>query len=267
LNPADNLEEFKAISDEDLEYLEREARRAAATGRAVIAGFGGSSFGDVAQVPGVGLKHPKGIRDVAEWYVSTAARRDYVHAVFAGQCEIALANLARIAARVADLVDVVYICGTDFGTQNSSFCSPGTFRELWMPYYLRVNEWIHRNTRWRTFKHSCGAVAKFIPAFIQCGFDILNPVQCLAAGMEPGELKRKYGRDLVFWGGGVDTQHVLPFGTPQQVREQVLRRCEIFAEGGGFVFNAIHNVQARTPVSHIVAMINAVREFNGMQPI
>jgi uroporphyrinogen-III decarboxylase len=136
-----------------------------------------------------------------------------------------------------------------------------------MPYYLRVNEWIHRNTRWRTFKHSCGAVAKFIPAFIQCGFDILNPVQCLAAGMEPGELKRKYGRDLVFWGGGVDTQHVLPFGTPQQVREQVLRRCEIFAEGGGFVFNAIHNVQARTPVSHIVAMINAVREFNGMQPI
>jgi hypothetical protein len=267
LNPADNLEEFKAISDEDLEYLEREVRRAAITGRAVVASFGGSSFGDVAQVPAVGLKHPKGIRDVAEWYISTAARRDYVHAVFAGQCEIALANLARIAARVGDLVDVVYICGTDFGTQNSSFCSPRTFRELWMPYYLRVNQWIHRNTRWRTFKHSCGAVAKFIPAFIECGFDILNPVQCSAAGMDPEMLKEKHGRDLVFWGGGVDTQHVLPFGTPQQVREQVLRRCEIFAEGGGFVFNAIHNVQAGTPVSHIVAMINAVREFNGTQPI
>ncbi|MGD0499957.1 MAG: uroporphyrinogen decarboxylase family protein [Bryobacteraceae bacterium] len=267
LNPADNLEEFKPVSEEHLDYLEREAHRAAATGRAVIASFGGTALGDIANVPGVGLKRPKGIRDVAEWYVSTAARRDYVKAVFAGQCEIALANLARIAARVGSLVDVVNICGTDFGTQNSSFCSLATFRDLWLPYYRQVNDWVHAHTRWKTFKHSCGAVSKFIPAFIESGFDILNPVQCSAAGMDPETLKREHGRNLVFWGGGVDTQQVLPFGAPAEVREQVLRRCEIFAEGGGFVFNTVHNVQARTPVTQILAMVNAVREFNGLPPL
>ncbi|MCX6625774.1 MAG: methyltransferase, partial [Acidobacteria bacterium] len=87
------------------------------------------------------------------------------------------------------------------------------------------------------------------------------PVQCSAAGMDPELLKKKYGPRLVFWGGGVDTQHVLPFGTVEEVRRQVLRRCEIFAPGGGFVFNAIHNIQAGTPVANIVAMIDAVHEM------
>jgi hypothetical protein len=258
LDPADNLEEYGPVSEEELAHLEREARRAAGTGRAVVANFGGTSFGDIALVPGVGLPDPKGIRDITEWYVSTRARRDYVHAVFAGQCEIALANLERIAARVGPLVDVVNICGTDFGTQTSSFCSVGTFRELWMPYYSQVNNWIHKNTPWKTFKHSCGAVERFVPSFMEAGFDILNPVQCSASG-----LKRKYGREMVFWGGGVDTQQVLPFGTPDQVCEQVLRRCEAFYKDGGFVFNTVHNIQARTPVENIIAMIRAVGDFNG----
>jgi hypothetical protein len=263
LDPADNLEEFKPISEEDLAHFEREARRAAATGRAVVAAFGGTGFGDIANVPAIGLPRPKGIRDIAEWYISTASRRDYIYAVFEGQCDIALANLARLAPRLGDLVDVVYICGTDFGTQTSSFCSPATFRSLWMAHYRRINDWIHANTRWKTFKHSCGAVAKFLPLFVESGFDIINPVQCSAAGMDPETLKQKYGRELVFWGGGVDTQQVLPFGGPQEVREQVLRRCEIFAPGGGFVFNAIHNIQAGTPVAQIAAMLSAVREFQG----
>ena len=263
LNPQDNLEEYTAISEEELSHLEVAARRAAATGRAVIASFGGTSLGDIAIVPGAGLKHPQGIRDITEWYISTRTRRDYMHAVFAGQCEIALANFEKIAARVGDLVDVVYICGTDFGTQQSSFCSVATFRELWLPYYRRLNDWIHQHTGWKTFKHSCGAVEKFLPCFIEAGFDVLNPVQCSAAGMDPEHLKRAHGERLVFWGGGVDTQQVLPFGTPAQVREQVLRRCEIFARDGGFVFNPVHNIQARTPVENIVAMVEAVREFNG----
>jgi len=262
LNPADNLEEYTSISEEELAHLECTARKARATGRAVVASFGGTAFGDIAFVPGVSLKHPKGIRDIAEWYMSTRSRRDYVQAVFAGQAEIALANLTRIAPRLGDLVDVVNICGTDFGTQNSSFCSVATFRELWMPYYRRVTDWIHRNTRWKTFKHSCGAVEKFIPSFLESGFDILNPVQCSATGMEPETLKQKYDRGLVFWGGGVDTQQVLPFGTTQKVREQVLSRCQIFSRNGGYVFNAVHNIQARTPVENIIAMVNAVREFN-----
>jgi uroporphyrinogen-III decarboxylase len=263
LNPADNLEEFTPVSEPELDHLERAARTAASGGRGVIASFGGTAFGDIALVPGAGLKRPKGIRDVTEWYVSTRSRRDYIHRVFSGQCDIALANLERIAERVGDAIDAVYICGTDFGTQTSSFCSVATFRELWMPCYRRVNDWIHANTRWKTFKHSCGAVEKFLPSLIECGFDILNPVQCSAAGMDPGHLKATYGDRLVFWGGGVDTQQTLPFGKPAEVRDRVLRRCEVFSRGGGFVFCSIHNVQAGTPVENIVAMLDAVHEFNG----
>jgi len=263
LDPRDNLEEFGPISEEELTHLEKEVRRTAATGRAVVANFGGTSFGDIAHIPGVGLKKPRGIRDITEWYISLIARPDYVRAVFEGQSRIALMNLERIAARAGDLVDVINICGTDFGTQSSSFCSVDTFRDLWMPYYKQVNEWVHRNTGWKTFKHCCGAIEPFIESLIECGFDILNPVQCSAVGMDPEHLKRRYGERLVFWGGAVDTQSVLPFGTPAEVREQVLRRCQIFSRGGGFVFNTVHNVQARTPVENLVALIDAIREFNG----
>jgi len=263
LDPAENCEEFTELSDADVAEIASDARAARATGRAVVAGLGGTAFGDIALVPAPGLKDPRGIRDVAEWYMSTASRRDYVHAVFRRQCEVALRNLERVRAAASDLIDIVFLCGTDFGTQSSSFCSVRTFRELWMPYYQEVCGWIHKHTAWKCFKHSCGAVEKFIGPLIEAGFDILNPVQCSAAGMEPEGLKARYGDRIVFWGGGVDTQKVLPFGTPAEVREQVLRRCEVFARGGGFVFNTIHNVQAATPVENIVAMLDAVREFNG----
>ena len=234
-----------------------------ARGRAVLASVPGTALGDIALVPGPFLKHPKGIRDVTEWYVSTRSRRDYIHRIFASQCQVALANLERIHGAVGDLPDAVFVCGTDFGTQTSSFCSVATFRELYFPYYKAMNDWIHAHTGWKTFKHSCGAVEKFIPSLIECGFDILNPVQCSAAGMGPEHLKSTYGRGIVFWGGGVDTQKTLPFGTPAEIREQVLSRCEVFSKGGGFVFNSIHNVQAQTPVENVVAMLEAVHEFNG----
>ncbi|MDR3799815.1 MAG: uroporphyrinogen decarboxylase family protein [Terracidiphilus sp.] len=263
LNPEDNFEEFGAVTGEDLDHLARSTERAYATGRGVLASFGGTAFGDIALVPAPMLKHPKGIRDVAEWYVSTSSRQNYIHRIFERECEIAIGNLERIHAAVGDKVHAVFVCGTDFGTQTSSFCSVKTFRDLYFPYYKQINDWIHAHTPWKTFKHSCGSVYKFLPSFIEAGFDILNPVQCSATGMEPEQLKAVYGDRLVFWGGGVDTQKVLPFGSASEVREQVLRRCEIFAPGGGFVFNSIHNVQARTPVENIVAMIDAVHEFNG----
>jgi len=263
LNPEDNTEEFTPVSQVDIDHLARSARQARATSRGVIASFGGTAFGDIAFVPGPSLKHPRGIRDITEWYVSTSSRQDYIHKVFEHQCAVALGNLERVYAAVGDSVQAVFVCGTDFGTQSSSFCSVKTFHSLYFPYYKRVNDWIHTHTGWKSFKHSCGAVFKFLPSFIEAGFDILNPVQCSATGMDPEKLKADFGDKLVFWGGAVDTQKILPFGTPEEVREQVLRRCEIFAPGGGFVFNSIHNVQARTPVENIVAMIDAVHSFNG----
>ena len=263
LNPEDNLEEFGPLSDEDLRRFSEATKVATAKGRGVVATLPGMAFGDIALVPAPFLKRPKGIRDIAEWYITTATRRDYVHKVFSKQCEYALANLQRLHAAVGNDLDAVFICGTDFGTQSSQFCSVATFKELYAPYYKQVNGWVHRHTAWKTFKHSCGAVEPFLEALVESGFDILNPVQCSAAGMDPEHLKRTYGDRLVFWGGGVDTQKVLPFGTPEEVREQVLRRCEIFGAGGGFVFNAIHNLQARTPLRNLVAMLDALREVNG----
>jgi len=260
LNPEDNIEEFGPISEKDLQYFDEASRQAAETGRGVIATFGGTAFGDIALVPAPFLKTPKGIRDIEEWYISTLTRQPYIHSVFEKQTEFALANLAKIQARVGDRVQAVFICGTDFGTQQSTFCSVNTFRSLYMPYYKRINDWIHKNTSWKTFKHSCGAVETLIPSMIESGFDILNPVQCSAAGMEPKTLKKKYGGDLVFWGGGVDTQKTLMFGTPESVREEVLRRSEVLGRGGGFVFNAVHNIQANVPVKNVVAMFEALKE-------
>jgi hypothetical protein len=260
LNPEDNIEEFGPISEKDLQYFDEASRQAAETGRGVIATFGGTAFGDIALVPAPFLKTPKGIRDIEEWYISTLTRQPYIHSVFEKQTEFALANLAKIQARVGDRVQAVFICGTDFGTQQSTFCSVNTFRSLYMPYYKRINDWIHKNTSWKTFKHSCGAVETLIPSMIESGFDILNPVQCSAAGMEPKTLKKKYGGDLVFWGGGVDTQKTLMFGTPESVREEVLRRSEVLGKGGGFVFNAVHNIQANVPVKNVVAMFEALKE-------
>ena len=225
--------------------------------------MGGTALGDIALVPGLNLKHPKGIRDIAEWYMSTVCRTEYVKAIFDRQVEIALENFRRLYEVIGDNIDAVFICGTDFGTQESTFCSPEQFDDLWLPYYRRINDWVHMNTPWKTFKHSCGAVETLMSRFIKSGFDIINPVQFNAKGMSPAQLKKAYGKDIVFWGGGIDTQKTLPYSSPEEVREEVLRLCDIFSKDGGFVFNTVHNVQANVPIENLVAMIDAVKEFSG----
>lgn len=259
LNPDDNLEEFTPVSEADLEWFAAGADRLEATGRAILATFGGTAFGDIALVPAMWLRDPRGIRDVQEWYISTAARRDYVWTVFERQCEIGLANLARIHERVGDRPSAVFLTGTDFGTQTGCFISPRAYRDLYKPFHRQVNDWVHQNTGWRTFIHSCGAVKALIPDFIDAGFDVLNPVQCSAVGMEAEGLKASFGDRIAFWGGGVDTQQTLPFGTPDQVRAEVIDRIRTLGEGGGFVFNPIHNVQARTPAANLLALYDGVR--------
>jgi hypothetical protein len=263
LNPEDNLEEFGYISETDLEYWEGEFSRVRDSGKSIVANFGGTAFGDIALVPGMNLKHPKGIRDVAEWYMSTLMRRDYIHAVFEKQCEIAISNLQEIYDLAGDIVDVLFICGTDFGTQDSQFCSADDFDGLYAPYYKKVNSWLHENTSCKSFKHSCGAIEPLLDNIIESGFDIINPVQINAVGMDARELKKNYGDRIVFWGGGVDTQKVLSLGSPKDVEKQVLEQCEIFSKNGGFIFNSVHNVQANVPVENLVAMIEAVKKFNG----
>ncbi len=265
LNPDDNLEEFTPIEDDELQWLACEAERLRRDGdRAVLANFGGTAFGDIALVPAPFLKHPKGIRDVAEWYMSTASRFDYVYAVFERQCEIGIRNLERVYEAVGDRVDAVFITGTDFGQQQGPFISPASYRRLYKPFHRRVNDWVHQHTPWKTFIHSCGSVTAFLDDFVEAGFDILNPVQCSAAGMDAALLKRKYGDKLTFWGGGVDTQKTLPFGSPDDVRWEVRERIRTFSPGGGFVFNTVHNVQAGVPVENLLALYEAVNTCRGL---
>jgi hypothetical protein len=262
LDVNDNLEEFTPVSDKTLMHWKTVTENARATGKGVVAGLGGTALGDIALVPGMQLRNPKGIRGIAEWYMSTILRTDYIRDIFDRQSALALENLERINKAAGQNIDVVFLCGTDFGTQDSTFCSPDQFDELWLPYYRRINDWIHSNTEWKTFKHSCGAVENFMDRFIEAGFDIINPVQVSAKGMDPKHLKVTYGKHLTFWGGGINTQQTLPNGTAEQVREEVLRYCDIFAKDGGFVFNTVHNIQANVPVGNIVAMINAIKEFS-----
>lgn len=260
LRVEDNLEEFQPVSDADLAHFAREAERLyTQTDKAILASFGGTAFGDIALVPAMWLKDPRGIRDVQEWYVSTAIRRDHVYKIFERQCEIALANLAKIHAVVGDRVTAIFVTGTDFGAQTGPFISPKSYRDLYQPFHRQVNAWIHRNTAWKSFIHSCGSVRMLLPDFVDAGFDILNPVQCSAACMDPAELKAQFGNRLTFWGGGVDTQNTLPFGTPEQVCAEARERIEIFGRRGGFVFNTVHNVQARTPVENLLALYETVK--------
>ncbi len=262
LNPLDNTEEFVPFRNEEIERYKAGIGKASRSGRAAVATFAGGGLGDIALVPAPFMKHPKGIRDITEWYISLVSRKDYIHAVYDRQTDIAVENLKTLFREVGDGIDVIFLCGTDFGTQSSSFCSPETFRDLYMPYYKKMTGWIHENTSWKIFKHSCGAVFDFVPLFIEAGFDILNPVQLSAAGMDAVKLKKEYGKEITFWGGGVDTQRTLPFGSPEEVRKEVLTRLDIFSRGGGYVFNTVHNIQAKTPLENVIAMIEAVHEFN-----
>jgi hypothetical protein len=267
LSVEDNLEEFGPIADEDLEYFRREAERLhTQTDKAILANFGGTAFGDIALVPAPWLKHPKGIRDIEEWYISTVTRRDYIYKIFERQCEIGISNLEKIFAAVGNRVTAVFVSGTDFGQQNGPFISLKSYQDLFKPFHREVNSWIHKNTRWKCFIHSCGSVRALLPDFVDAGFDIINPVQCSAAGMGPEGLKKEFGDRVTFWGGGVDTQRTLPFGTPEEVRQEVSSRLKIFGRSGGYVFNTTHNVQARVPAENVLAMYETVREC-GQYPL
>ena len=249
---------FTEFSDEELAYIEKQATYLYNnTERAIIGNFGQGGLGDIAMVPGPWLKEPKGIRDPAEWYMAPILYSEYVMGIFELQTEVALRNLELYQQAVGDKIEAIFISGTDFGAQNGPFIPPDMYREMYKPFHKKINRWVHENTRWKTFLHSCGSVVAFLDDFVDAGFDILNPVQTSAAGMDPAFLKEKYGKDLVFWGGGIDTQRVLPFCSPQEVRAQVKERIEIFGNDGGFVFNTIHNIQPDIPVENLVALFEA----------
>jgi len=161
---------------------------------------------------------------------------------------------------VGDLIDI-HFTADDLSGQTSALISPALYRRMIKPRWARIIQAIKGRTKAKIFYHGCGAIEPFLPDLIEIGVDIINPVQVSAAGMEWAQLKKKYGKHLAFWGGGCDTQKVLPYGTTAEVRREVHRRIRDLAPGGGFVFNPVHNIQPLVPVENVVAMFQTAKEW------
>jgi uroporphyrinogen decarboxylase len=199
------------------------------------------------------------VRGMERLMVDLASDEDLACAVLDTMVELKLRFWEMALPRLGDLVDVVSEAD-DYATQTSQLISPRMFRRIFKPRLQTLFARIHELApHAKLFFHSDGNIRPILPDLIEIGIDILNPVHITATGMEPAALKRDFGKDVCFWGGGVETQTVLPFGTPQEVRDNVRRNVDALAPGGGYVFNTIHNIQADVPPENVVAMIEALR--------
>lgn len=172
-----------------------------------------------------------------------------------------LAGLEKICSSVGDLVDIIRL-GDDLGTNSGPFMDPEIYREVFKPRHKILTDYIKKHSKARVFLHSCGSIYRLMPDLIEAGFEIINPVQTNAFEMDPRILKKEFGKDITFWGGGADTRFVLNNARPAEVKKHVLENLEIFSKGGGFVFNTVHNILPDVPPENIIAMYEAVRDFN-----
>ncbi|MCL5098549.1 MAG: hypothetical protein M1608_13670 [Candidatus Omnitrophica bacterium] len=203
---------------------------------------------------------------ITDWLCLLLTDKQYALAILRATAERAVQNLELYLQAVGDYIDTIFISGTDFGTQKGELFNPEIFSELYVSNMKLMNDYVHKHSRAKTFYHSCGSNFNLIEYFIEAGVDIFNPVQATAARMDPLELKQRFGNRIVFWGGGIDTQTVLPNGTIDEVRNQARERIRAFARGGGFVFSQVHNIQYGVPPANILGMADAVLEY-GKYPI
>jgi len=213
----------------------------------------------VTGIAGVVYEYCWYLRGLERWFMDTVENPEFCAALLDRTLAFWLDYMTGFLREIGDLIDVVMI-GDDLTGQYGPLFSPAFYRKVVKPRQKRLVRHIKSLTKAKGWYHTCGNCVEYIPDLIDNGVDILNPVQTSAAGMDPTMLKQRFGGNLTFWGGGCDAQHVLPFGTPEEVREQVRRNMEIFKPSGGYVFNGIHNIQADVPPENIVAMFDAAYE-------
>ena len=206
------------------------------------------------------------LRRMDNFLMDLVVQPDEVERLLDALMEVHLETLDKICHWVGDVVDIIRF-GDDLGTQNGPFMDPVIYRRLFNSRHTELAAYVHSHSNMHTYLHSCGSIYQMIPDLIEAGFEILNPVQTNAADMEPRRLKKEFGNDITFWGGGIETAYVLNNGTTEEVRRMVLERLEIFSPGGGYVFNTVHNILPEVPPENIIAMFNAIREFNGDPPL
>jgi len=239
------------LTDQDFEHYRAQAEALYQnTDFAIIAPLG----------PPYELFYGLGTGDFEAWMITLATEPEYVGALHDKLVDAWLDNLRRFVDAVGDRVQILQV-NDDFGTQHSLFLSVDMYRQQIMPHYKRGLDWVHENTDMKVFLHSDGAIFPLIPSLIETGFDILNPVQTSAAGMDAQRLKEEFGDRLAFWGGSLDCQKTLPYGTPDEVAEEVQEHLRVFAPGGGYVFASVHNIQANVPPENVVAMLDTALAF------
>jgi uroporphyrinogen decarboxylase len=177
-----------------------------------------------------------------------------------------LEGLEKKCRNLGDIVDIIRF-GDDLGMTTGPFMDLNTFRRIMKPRYKILCDYVKKNSNMKIFLHSCGSIKQYLPDLIEVGFDIINPVQTNCYDMDPVELKKEFGNEITFWGGGVNTSGILNMASADDVRKDVLLRCEILARDGGFIFAPIHNILSEVPPQNVLAAYNAVREFNGDMPI
>ena len=201
------------------------------------------------------------LRRIDNFLMDLIADPEQVERLLEALMEVHLATLEKVCAAVGDIADLCRF-GDDLGTDNGPFMSPDTYRRLFKKHHSRLCDYVHRHSSMHTFLHSCGSIHALLPDLIDAGFEVINPVHTACRDMQAEQLKREFGREITFWGGGIDTRNILNHGTPGSVRRDVLDRLKVFAPGGGFVFNTIHNILPDVPPEIIVAMFDAVAEYN-----
>lgn len=247
--PLEDMEEQYAqpVPARELEFLAEQAVQLRKTDKALFL-----EIWPYVGAPGAG--------NMCDWLCLMASDPEYVSRLFEMKAAADIEKLQSLWRYIGDNADIFGIDAFDYGTQRAEMFSPELFERYYLPYYKTINSWVHSNTPWKTWKHCCGSICNILPMFVESGLDCINPVQCSADGMEPTRLKEKFGDKITFWGGAINTQQTLPFGTPDEVYHEALERIRILGQGGGFVFNAIHNIQAKTPPENIVAMYQAVKD-------
>ena len=200
------------------------------------------------------------LRGLEQWFMDMLLQPSFCEALMEQTLKFWLDWFKGFLDEVGDIVDVIMI-GDDLAGQSGPLFNPEFYRKVVKPRHKKLVQYIRSRTNAKIWYHTCGSCMTYIPELIDNGVDILNPVQITAKNMDPQELKNKFGGKIAFWGGGCDSQKTLPFGTSQEVENDVRHNVEILKAGGGYVFNNIHNIQAGVPAENIVAMFDAAYKF------
>ncbi|MHB8900469.1 MAG: uroporphyrinogen decarboxylase family protein [Thermoguttaceae bacterium] len=200
------------------------------------------------------------LRGLENWFMDMVSQPEFCEALLDQTLKFWMDWFRLFLDEIGDLVDVIMI-GDDLAGQTGPMFRPAFYRDVVKPRQKRLVQYIRSRTGAKIWYHTCGACTEYIPDLVDNGIDILNPVQISAAGMDPADLKARFGRQLTFWGGAIDAQHVLPTATPDKVRHDVRRNLEAFMPGGGYVFNNVHNIQAGVPPENVLALYDAAYEF------